>query len=435
MKITKSYAVKIKHFNKIFDKTIKLYSDAVWFICDVIKSEYSSIDELSNSKEKYNFIENLIHTTKDNKAKYDFDSHFVNFPSYYRRSAVACALGKFNSWYSNHKNWEINKQGKEPKLTTGYLVMPCFYKKNTFNKTDDIYVVQIKIYYNNSWDYIDIPLKHSDVNYIQKHCYSLKECAPSLVKKHKNYYLRFPYECTVKVDNKKPNIICSVDLGVNHVAVCSIMTKEGTVLKRKFISCNREEDSLCHYLNKIKKHQKMGSKENKTLWAKVNNFNRRMSILASNEIVEFAKSNNAEVIVFEYLDIKGKIRGNKKQRLALWRKRDIQKRVELNAHCLGISVARICAYNTSRLAFDGSGQVTRDDNNYSICTFTTGKIYNCDLSASYNIGARFFIKNIEKTLSEKKWLQLVAKVPSASKRSTCTLFSLLQLNKLLVPAI
>ena len=430
MKLTKSYAVKIKNFNKIFNNTIKLYSDAVWFICNVIKSEYSSIESLS-SKQKYNLIENLIHTTKSNTAKYDFDSHFINFPSYFRRSAISCALGKFESWFSNHKNWEVNKIGKEPKLTTGYQVMPCFYKNNTFKRTDDIYVIQLKLFFNNSWDYIDIPLKKTDVNYIKNNCYSLKESCPSLQKKGKNYYIRFSYDCSSKVNKKKPDIICAVDLGINNTAVCSIMTKEGTVLARKFIKCIREEDSLGHYLNKIKKHQKMGSKENKTLWAKVNNFNERISILTSNEIINFAKQNNVQVIVFEYLNTNGKKKGSKKQRLTLWRKRDIQRRVELNAHCLGIRVSRICAYNTSRLAFDGSGQVTRDKDNYSICTFSTNKVYNCDLSASYNIGARFFIREIQKTISEKKWLRLLAKVPTASKRSTCTLSSLLQIRELI----
>ena len=430
MNLTKSYSVKIKCFNHIFAKTIKLYSDAVWFICDVIDKEYSLIKPLS-SKQKNTLIENLIHSTKSNTAKYNFDSLFINFPCYFRRSVIACALGKYESWYSNHQNWEINKQGKEPVLNTGYVVMPCFYKNNTFIKTDDIYVIRLKLFINNAWDYIDIPLKHSDVNYINKNCYALKESCPTLQKKGKYYYIRFAYECNSKINNKKTETICSVDLGINNVAVCSIMTKEGTVLARKFIKCNREEDSLGHYLNKIKKHQKMGSKENKTLWAKVNNFNRRISILTSIEIINFAKLNNVQVIVFEYLDTKGKKRGNKKQRLTLWRKRDIQKRVELNAHCLGIRIARICAYNTSKLAFDGSGQVTRDSNNYSICKFSNGKIYNCDLSASYNIGARYLIKEIQKTISEKKWLRLLAKVPTASKRSTCTLSSLLQIRSIL----
>ena len=48
---------------------------------------------------------------------------------------------------------------------------------------------------------------------------------------------------------------------------------------------------------------------------------------------------------------------------------------------------------TSRLAYDGSGKVLRGKesdrttDNYSICEFSTGKIYHCDLNASYNIGA------------------------------------------------
>ncbi|MFR4713013.1 MAG: hypothetical protein ACLUAL_15635 [Blautia wexlerae] len=62
-------------------------------------------------------------------------------------------------------------------------------------------------------------------------------------------------------------------------------------------------------------------------------------------------------------------------------------------------VSRICAWNTSRLAYDGSGAVTRDWENHSLCTFQTGKRYNCDLSASYNIGAQIFYKGTFKTPS------------------------------------
>ena len=79
------------------------------------------------------------------------------------------------------------------------------------------------------------------------------------------------------------------------------------------------------------------------------------------------------------------IRDNLKQKLHLWRKRDIQRRCEYQAHRKRMRVSRICAWNTSRLAYDGSGAVTRDWENHSLCTFQTGKRYNCDLSASYNI--------------------------------------------------
>jgi hypothetical protein len=50
----------------------------------------------------------------------------------------------------------------------------------------------------------------------------------------------------------------------------------------------------------------------------------------------------------------------------------------------------------SNLAYDGSGVVLRGKDagfsTYELCKFGNGKIYNCDLSASYNIGASYFIR-------------------------------------------
>jgi IS605 OrfB family transposase len=110
---------------------------------------------------------------------------------------------------------------------------------------------------------------------------------------------------------------------------------------------------------------------------------------------------NCDVIVFEHLEIKGKIRGSKKQRLQMWKKNTIQKVVEHKAHKNGIRISRVCAWNTSKLAYDGSGVVLRgrDANlpTYELCRFNNNKIYNCDLSASYNIGARYFIREMKKS--------------------------------------
>ena len=60
--------------------------------------------------------------------------------------------------------------------------------------------------------------------------------------------------------------------------------------------------------------------------------------------------------------------------------------------------------------------------------FTTGKIYNADLNASYNIGARYFIKHLLKTVTVTQRLALEAKVPQVAKRSTCTLSHLINLR-------
>ena len=82
-------------------------------------------------------------------------------------------------------------------------------------------------------------------------------------------------------------------------------------------------------------------------------------------------------------------------------------------------VSRICAWNTSRLAYDGSGAVLRDGKNHSLCSFSTGKRYHCDLSASYNIGARYFIRELLKPLPATERSLLEAKVPSVKRRTSC----------------
>ena len=106
----------------------------------------------------------------------------------------------------------------------------------------------------------------------------------------------------------------------------------------------------------------------------------------------------------------------------------VQQIVSCKAHHEGMRISRVCAWNSSKFTFDGSGSVERDKDNYSMCTFTSGKRYNCDLSASYNIGARYFIREILKSLPVKVRLGIEAKVPSCSKRTTCTLATLINLN-------
>ncbi len=47
---------------------------------------------------------------------------------------------------------------------------------------------------------------------------------------------------------------------------------------------------------------------------------------------------------------------------------------------------------------------------YGICTFATGKQYSCDLNASYHIGARYFIRELLKSLPETVRPDVEAKV-------------------------
>ena len=79
-------------------------------------------------------------------------------------------------------------------------------------------------------------------------------------------------------------------------------------------------------------------------------------------------------------------------------------------------------------AFDGSGEIARDTRDHRLCTFQTGKRYNCDLSASYNIGARYFIRELLKPLPVTERSLLEAKVPSVKRRTSCVYADLKELH-------
>ncbi|WP_050179669.1 zinc ribbon domain-containing protein [Domibacillus robiginosus] len=152
----------------------------------------------------------------------------------------------------------------------------------------------------------------------------------------------------------------------------------------------------------------------------------------SHEIIKFAAKHGCDVIVFEYLGrmkIPKGFYGARKLRFKLygWWKTGIQNKVEEMAHCLGMRISRINPRNTSALAFDGSGKVERNRKK-DLAVFSTGKVYHADLSASYNIGARYFIRAFQKSISATKWLSLQANVPELAIRTSQTLSSFISLH-------
>lgn len=437
MNIFSSYKVKIKHYNHIFEQTVEIYRNAVSFFINVCDKEWDVLESLKNLERCRKLEELTLQTKKNQNPKYDFNEKFYKMPSYLRRSAINTATGCYSSYYSNLKNWEEKSIGSKPRLQLDRNVMPTLYKDNMYIRTDDN-TAKIKIFHRNDWVWLDVVLNNQDVKYIQNHCKFKKEYVPTLKKQGKCWYLVFPFEDKVefqKVDIQD-QIICAVDLGLNNNATCSIMQSDGTVVGRKFVNLATEKDHLYKALNRVKKAQQNGARRCPTLWKHVNDLNTDISRKTAKEIIDFAVLYNADAIVFEYLDTQGKKKGKGKQKLALWRKQEIQKLVEHKAHILGIRISHICAWNTSRLAFDGSGKVERgtyiqngvEKYNYSICTFPNGKQYHCDLNASYNIGARYFIRELLKSDSVMRRLPSQTKDSDYGTGTTRTLSTLIRLN-------
>ena len=433
MNIISSYKVKIKDLNHCFAGTVDMYNKAISFFLDVCQKEWNNQGEITCSRmEKLTLV-----SAKRPSVPYDFNERFYKMPCYLRRAAINEAIGIYSSWQSNYENWAKDSKGAEPKLQMQHCSMPAFYKGNMYKRIDDD-TAQIKIYHRNDWVWQTVHFRKQDVKYIQKHCSSMQELSPVFVHKGKCWYLSFPFKQEVKLNQTdiQKQKICAVDLGLNNDAVCSIMNAEGTVIARRFIRQAVEKDHLYTVLNRIRKQQQYGARRCKKLWSIADNMNREISRKTAGDILSFAFEYNTDVIVFEHLDTKGKKKGKNKQKLALWRKNEIQRIVEHRAHRLGIRISRICAWNTSRLAYDGSGAVERgkymqngvEKYNYSICVFQSGKQYHCDLNASYNIGARYFIRELLKSDSVRRRLPDQTKDSDYGTGTTRTLSSLIKLN-------
>lgn len=432
MRNTSSYKMKLTGDLKSLETSINIYRNALQMLIPIINENWEALSEYEFIKQKRNCIEKMIHHTQINQAQYGFDEQFPKFPSYLRRSAIATALGIVSSYRNNLENWEKTPKGQAPKLQLVHYEYPAYYKWNLFKNFDPIHqTIELKVFKNGDWVFEQYGLKQSDCTYYKRYLAGKKQNVPILQKKGRRFYTTFSYEeDTVLVPKETIDKICAVDLGLITDTTCSIMDKDGTIYARKFISFSTEHDRLHTQLGRIKRNQKRGSHHNKTLWRKVAGISQSIADKTARAIFEFGKEHGVDVFVLEHLDFKGK---KAVKRAHFWRYKRIYKVLTQKAHQYGLRICRVNARNTSRLAFDGSGWSKRGreitpSTSYSTLQFTTGKFYNADLNASYNIGARFFIRHLLKTVTVTQRLALEAKVPQVAKRSTCTLSDLINLR-------
>ena len=433
MQTVSSYGVEIRKQNIPIRQTLEIYRQAVSYLTEIYEQVWTELKMIPEAKKRFNAAEHLIHTTKKNHARFDFDIHFPKMPSYLRRAAIQHVLGSVSSYETRLEQWEATGEPSgKPHLTCENHAMPVFYRDVMYREgTEGKDEAYLKLYDGHDWRWFRVCLSHTDMEYLRRNWYGKKASAPTLEKRHHKYFLRFSYteEMTLTQTPVKDQIICSVDLGINTDAVCTIMRADGTVLGRKFIDFPSEKDRMYRTLGRIRRFQrKHGAAQTGGRWSYTRRLNIELSRKIAGAVVKYAWENHVDVIIFEYLEMNGRISGSKKQKLHLWRKRDIQKRCEHQAHRKGMRISRICAWNSSRLAYDGSGTVLRDGKNHSLCTFQTGKRFNCDLSASYNIGARYFIRELLKPLPVTERSLLEAKVSAVKRRTSCVYADLRELS-------
>ncbi len=405
-------------------KTITLYQRYVRALSSVCFTHWKVLGSLS-SKDAMTKLERLIHPTQQRPVvKYPyFNKVFYKFPSYLRRSAIHDAIGQVQSFLNRYDQWQTNASRKtkhsKPPVYGVSNTYPSLYKGQCIKYADDLRSAQIKVYKNNDWKWIEVRIKRvgkraADV--------TQKQVSPQLVANGKKAFLAVPYEQNVKLVKQQADTVCAVDLGINTQITASIVQQNGTVLARRFIDNASDIDRLHKRLGLIKKAASKTKKFSRgfaSAWYRRGfNIVKNSAHHMTRELVEFARANGATTIVFE--NLKGwrpkAPRYGLRKKFHTWLHRRIVEFTESKWREYGGRLATVSARGTSKYAYDGSGAVTRSVNgNYSICRFKTGKIYNCDLNATYNIAAKYFLR------LRKQSKAATGKSPVAVSRAPITL--------------
>ncbi|HAA29134.1 MAG TPA: transposase [Cyanobacteria bacterium UBA8553] len=389
--------------------------------------------EIKSAKSQCVAVERLIHKTKSNPSpKYQyFGKRFYKFPSYLRRAAIEFVCGQVSSFVTRYQEWQSGirkkRDARPPKLNPEAGCYPALYRGQCILFGNDLEAVQIKVWNGSDWVWSEpTTIKTKRDRHLLSHS---KTLSPYLMVNHKGVYLSVPFG--LKPEKLKGDRVCAVDVGINTLATASIVGSDGTVTARKFLHPAADIDHRDRLFKRISRMARLTKKLHKgfcnSLYRKARHINQNLAQQVSRQIVNFARGNGASVIVFEQLKNwkpkGGRKRSTLKQKFHGWLHRKLVELVEQKFEEVGGITEYVYPRGTSSWAYDGSGQVSRDKSNYSNATFKTGKQYNCDLSASYNIAARYWAYKLK--LTRRKDGRLLDGKSSSNKQRMPVTLSLL----------
>ncbi len=448
--------VELVHLTPGIRRAIKdthaIETAAVRWVSDIVMKHWDVFSELDTNGTIL-YAERLIHHTTEhpNPMYPEFDELFPKLPSYIRRAVIQVAAGAVSSYktrlakYEQLRHEEISNghkfHNKPPVWNYGNMAI-TMYKGNAYKVNG--HTVSIKLYVNHKWTWVTVAMSGRDARCLDKVTPQLfKQHNPSIKRKNHKVYLMVPVEFK---QQKFPDTalakqtVLGVDLGINHGAVCSAVDFSGKVIARHYDPFHRERKAINSIIARIRILQRKSGtgQPMPKIYSKLEGMKYNYVRQLARWIVNQAIADQCYGIVLERLG-KMKARGSKKDRIHHWCKCKIRDFIKSIALRYGIRVFFINPRNTSALAYDGTGKVTRDQNDFSKCTFTTGKRYDCDLSASYNIASRYFIRAYMNELSihtdgSDRLEELKAKVPELSKRTNCTMSTLWKIQKCICKA-
>jgi putative transposase len=420
-----------------------LFNQVASFYFDVIQA-HPGILELS-SKEALTNLETLTHMTSGNPhpAMPLSDAIPADIPAMFRRAAINAALGSAHSFSSHLEKW---RKQKEKVIARGkkFSIRPPIPPRH-WNKSVTLYAgqwkertptsIMLKLWTGSSWAWIKCGIQGRDL----PDEWEIE--SPTLVQDGRHWNLHTavqkkfasPGKVEQQLATHAKTRICSIDLNITkHLAVCTILTVEGTVVATRFIGGGKQLHGLRkRQLGRVARNRSKtgiiaeGEQDNAHLWAKIRALDEDSAHQVSHRIVEFAKQHQASILVFEHLGHfrpqKGKYsrRGNEKR--SYWLRGKIYKYSKHKAWSERIVTCRVSPKNTSRECARCGGPVARYEAGTPAEGYTPGAplVYcpqcqmqgNSDRNASIIVGKRLLARYNLLPLQEKPHAPLHAERP------------------------
>lgn len=133
MKITSTYSVRLRNFNRVFDDTVEVYRHAVdYFIELVIANWNTHFANLSRANDCIRVAEGLsVRTKKRLMTPYNFCHDFEKFPCYLRRAAIMAAYGQVSSYQTRLAQWKAKPGQKGRQKLSGHVPRQYVHQSRT----------------------------------------------------------------------------------------------------------------------------------------------------------------------------------------------------------------------------------------------------------------------------------------------------------------
>jgi|SRR5919199_3973225 hypothetical protein len=206
-------------------QTVKVYRRLCRHLVGTIFTHWAELGGLT-SQQIIPAIERLVHSTSVNtNVKYlSIDRVFHKFPSYYRRAAIAFAVGQVSSFVTRYREWQSGtrkrRDAKPPALNSDAGCYPALYKGQCY-KLHGFNQVEIKVCTGSDWIWTTVQIS----GLRERHTVETnKLLSPSLVFNSKTCHLSVPFECHPQERQTDKNVV-AVDLGLNVRIVLSKWAK------------------------------------------------------------------------------------------------------------------------------------------------------------------------------------------------------------------